>query len=144
MLVLINTLKIKYNLQIQRLCCNNAGENQAFELTCDQEGLGINFEHTATGTPQQNGHGECKFATLFNRVHVMLNNGKFTTYMQSGLWTEVSNAAMTLKNNLITPNRALSPFQHFFGKGKQNVLMAMQNLVKCALPPSRTILTGLN
>ena len=33
---------------------------------------------------------------------------------------------MLLKNNLITTNRTLSPFQQFFGKGKKIVLTLMQ------------------
>ena len=118
MLGLVNNLKIKLDLQVQCLCCNNAGENQAFERTCKKERLGIDFEYTTPDTPQQNGYVKQKFATLFNRVHAMLNGGKFTTYLWSGLWAEAANTAMLLENNLITPNRTLSPFQHFFGKGK--------------------------
>ena len=79
MLVLMNDLKAKYNLQVQCLQCDNAGENQAFEQTCNQEGLGIKLEYTVPGTPQQNGRVKCKFATFFNRAHAMLNSGKFTT-----------------------------------------------------------------
>ena len=56
----------------------------------------------------------------------MLNGGKFTAYLQIGLWAEASNTAMILKNNLITPTRTLSSFQQFFGKGKQNILASMQ------------------
>ena len=56
----------------------------------------------------------------------MLNSGKFTAYLQSGLWAEVVNTAMILENNLITPTRTKKPFQQFFGKGKQNVLVSMQ------------------
>ena len=56
----------------------------------------------------------------------MLNGGKFTMYLQSHLWAEAANAATLLENNLITPNRTLSPFQQFFGKGKQSVLATMQ------------------
>ena len=126
MLVLINNLKTKYNLQVQRLRCNNAGENQALKQTCNQEGLVINFEYTAPGTPQQNGLIEHKFATLFNWVCALLNGGKFTAYLQSGLWAEAANTATILKNNLITPTRTLNPFEQFFGKGKQNVLFSMQ------------------
>ena len=44
MLSLINNLKTKFNLQVQYLYCNNAGENQAFKKTCTQEGLRIDFE----------------------------------------------------------------------------------------------------
>ena len=95
-------------MQVQRFCCDNAWENQAFEKICNQEGLGIDFKYTAPGMPQQNGHVECKFATLFNRVCAMLNSGKFTTYLQSGLSVEAANTAMLLKNNLITPNRTQS------------------------------------
>ena len=114
MLGLINNLKIKSNLQVQYLHCDNAGENQAFKKTCKQEGLGINFQYTAPGMPQQNG------------CIPMLNGGKFTPYLQSGLWAEAANTATILENHLITPNRTLSPFQQFFGKGKKSVLNSMQ------------------
>ena len=82
MLGLVKNLKIKFNLQVQCLHCDNAGENQAFKRACKPEGLGINFEYTAPGTPKQNGCIEHKFATLFNRVWDMLNGGKFTAYLQ--------------------------------------------------------------
>ena len=72
-----------------------------FAKTCKQDGLGVNFEYTATGMLQQNGCIEHKFATLFNRVRAMLNGGKFTTYLQSGLWAEAANTDMLLKNHLI-------------------------------------------
>ena len=51
---LVNNLKIKFNLQLQYLCCDNAGKNQAFKKTCKQEGLGIDLEYIAPGMPQQN------------------------------------------------------------------------------------------
>ena len=44
MIGLIKDLKIKYDIQVQRLQCNNTGENQAFEKACNQEELGIDFE----------------------------------------------------------------------------------------------------
>ena len=63
---LVKNLKNKYNLQVQYLHCNNAGENIAFVKACKQEGLGVDFKHTDPGTLQQNCHIERKFATLFN------------------------------------------------------------------------------
>ena len=90
-------------MQVQYFHCDNAGENQAFEKTCKQEGLGIDFEYTAPGTPQQKGHIEHKFATLFNGVHAMLNGSKFTAFLHSGLWAEAANTAMLLKNNYSLP-----------------------------------------
>ena len=76
--------------------------------------------------PQQNGHVKEKFATLFNQVHTMLKGGKFNAYLQNGLWAEAAHTAMLLKSNLLTPNRTLSPFQHFFGKRKRRILSLMQ------------------
>ncbi len=59
--------------------CNNAGENVSLQKAYKQEGLGMFFEYTTPGTPQQNGRVEQKFATLYNRVRAMLNGGKFTS-----------------------------------------------------------------
>ena len=56
----------------------------------------------------------------------MLNGGKFTQYLCSGLLAEAANTATFLKNHLTTPNRSLNPFQQFFGKGKSHVLKSMQ------------------
>ena len=126
MLGLVNNLKNKFNLQVQRLHCENAGKNRGFKRTCKQEELGIDFEYTAPGTPQQNGCIKCKFAMLFNRVCAVLNDGRFTAYLQSSLWAEAANTATLLENNLITPNRTLSPFQQYFGKRQKNVLALMQ------------------
>ena len=110
MLGLVNNLKIKVHLQLQCIHCDNAGKNQAFKKTCKQEGLGIDLEYTAPGMPQQNECIGCKFVTLFNWVCSMLNDSKFTNFLQCGLWAEAANTAMLLENNLITPNRTLSPF----------------------------------
>ena len=46
--------------------CDNAAENEDFERTCKQEGLGIDFEYTVPGTPQQNGKVEWKLASLLS------------------------------------------------------------------------------
>ena len=71
MVVMIENLKNKYNLQVQYLCCDNAGKNQAFKRTCKQEGLGVNFKYTTPGMPQQDGCIEWKFATLFTQSITM-------------------------------------------------------------------------
>ena len=94
MLGIIKNLKNKYNLQVQYLHSNDTGENVAFE------GLGVEFEHTAPGMPQQNGNVEQKFATLFNQMCNMINCGKFNAFLQNGLWAKAAN----------TTKRTLSPF----------------------------------
>ena len=144
MLFLIKDLKTKYNLQVQQLQCDNAGENQAFKWTCNKEGLGIHFKYTAPSIPQQNGRIERKFATLFNRVHAMLNGGKFTPYLHSGLWLEAANTATFIENHLTTPNRSMNPFQQFLGRENQTSSSQCKNLVKYTLSLSRTTPTGLN
>ena len=56
----------------------------------------------------------------------MLNGRKFNAYLQNGLWAKAANMTTLLENNLITPNRNLSPFQLFFGKGKRSILSQMK------------------
>ena len=77
---------------------------------------------------QQNGHIKRKFATLFNQACAMLNCRKFNTYLSNGLLAKAANTTMLLKNNLLTPNRNLSPFQKFFGKGKRSILSSFGEL----------------
>ena len=119
---LIKNLKTKYNIQVQYLCFYNRGENVDFKRTNKQEWMGIKFKYTALGTPQQISHVEWKLITLFNWVHAMLNSGKFTAFLRNNLWAEATSTATLLDNYLVTPNRDLSPFQHFWeGKDKHSV-----------------------
>ena len=111
---LIKNVKTKYNIQVQDLHCDNTDESIAFKNACKQEELGMEFEFTAPGTPQQNSPVK-QFTTLFNQVCTMLICGKFTTFLRNSLWTEAANTTTLLKNNLIITNSIISPFQHFFG-----------------------------
>ena len=43
MLGLIKNLKHEYNVQVQCLWCDIAGENVAVDKVCKQEGLGVEF-----------------------------------------------------------------------------------------------------
>ena len=43
----------KYNIQMKIIRGDNAGKNKELETTCKQEGLGVSFEYTSPGTPQQ-------------------------------------------------------------------------------------------
>jgi len=44
-----------YGRRVYHIRCDNAGENRALESACIDKELGIVFEYTAPGTPQQNG-----------------------------------------------------------------------------------------
>ena len=68
-----------------------------FGQACKHEWMKIEFEYTARDTPQQNGHVEWKVATLFNKVLAMLNSGKFSAFLNHGLWAEVTNTATLLE-----------------------------------------------
>ena len=70
---LIKDLKAKHGKQVKFIRCDNAGENKILEATCKKEGLGIIFEFTAPGTPQQNGMVERAFATLYGSMRAMMN-----------------------------------------------------------------------
>ena len=72
-------------------------------MRCKQERMGVQFEYTIPGTPQQNGQGEQKFATLFNRICEMLNSGKFSSVLRNSLWAKAANATIFLENHIVTP-----------------------------------------
>ena len=50
----IKELKAKYGIDIKYIRLDNSGENRSLQNECDKQYLGIIFEFTAPGTPQQN------------------------------------------------------------------------------------------
>ena len=91
MIGLIKNLKDKYNVQVQYLCYNNAGENVVLKKVCKKEALGVDFKYTAPSMPQENGCIKRNW---------------------NGLWAKAAYTTMLLEN--LTPNRTLSLFQHFW------------------------------
>ena len=66
-------------------------ENTLPSKSLKKKGLGIVFNYTAPGTPQQNSCVKQKFATLFNQVCAMPNHGKFNAYLQNDLRAKARN-----------------------------------------------------
>ena len=64
----INELKAKYGTDIKYIRLDNSGENRSFQKECDKQNLGIIFEFTAPGTPQQNSVVERKIPTLNGKI----------------------------------------------------------------------------
>ena len=67
--------------------CDNAGENKALEIACIDKELGIVFEYTAPGTPQQNGVVERAFGTMLGNTKAIMNGAGFdekTSYILDG------------------------------------------------------------
>ena len=67
----IKGLSRKYGIEIKRIRLDNSGENRSLHKECEQN-LGVIFEFTAPGTPQQNSVVERKIPTLMGRVRSML------------------------------------------------------------------------
>ena len=74
----IKALKARHKIQVKIIRCDNAGENKVLERESDKKELGIIFEYTAPGTPQQNGVVERAFVTLMGRARAMMNHAGFT------------------------------------------------------------------
>ena len=65
----IKALKARHKIQVKIIRCDNAGQNKVLERKSDKNELGIIFEYTAPGTPQQNGVVERAFVTVMGRIH---------------------------------------------------------------------------
>jgi Reverse transcriptase (RNA-dependent DNA polymerase) len=107
---LVSTHRIKY------MRCDNSGENVKLSEQCQQQGLGIQFEFSAPGTPQQNGVVERAFATLFGRVRAMMNHARFSAVKRGELWAECAATATKLENIVCDKGDEPSPHCKFYGK----------------------------
>ena len=74
----IKELKVKYGTDIKYIRLDNSGENRSLQKECDKQNLGIIFEFTAPGTPQQNSVVERKIPTLMGRSRAMMLTAGFS------------------------------------------------------------------
>ena len=72
MLIWIRSLSKKHNIEIKRFRLDSSGENRNLQKECDKANLGITFQFTAPGTPQQNSVAERSIPTLMGRARAML------------------------------------------------------------------------
>ena len=93
--------------------CDNAGENNVLERESDKNELGIIFEHTAPGTPQQNGVVERAFVTVMGRARPMMYHAGFTVAKSQQLWCEASQTVAPLDNILVQDSAKSPPFTQF-------------------------------
>ena len=77
--------------------------------------MGIIFEYTAPGTPQQNGVVERAFVTVMGRARAMMNHAGFTMAKRQQLWCEAAQTATMLDNILVQESAKSPPFTQFFG-----------------------------
>ena len=118
----LKTLEAAFSLHVTYIRCDNAGENLAFEKASKREGMGLKFEYTAPGTPQQNGRAERKFQTLYGRVRAMLIGSGIQQPLRNSFWAEAVNTATELDGILVAQGQKMSPYQKFFGKGYKSII----------------------
>ena len=70
-------LQHTYGIKVEHIRCDNAGENWALEDECIEKDLGIIFEYTTPGTPQQNGVVERAFVTMLGKTRAIMISAVF-------------------------------------------------------------------
>ena len=106
----------KYRIEIKRIRLDNSGENKSLQKECDKQNLGIIFEFTAPGTPQQNSVAERRIPTLMGRARAMLIQAGLEAKYKEEFWCEVISTATKLDNIMMRPERTKPPHTLFYGE----------------------------
>ena len=106
----------KYGIEIKRIRLDNSGENRSLQKECDKQYLGVVFEFTAPGTPNQNSVVERKIPTLMGRAREMLIQAGINAKEKLEFWCEVISTATDLDNIMVRPDRTKPPFTLFYNK----------------------------
>ena len=107
-------LKAKYGIDIKYVRLDNSGENKSLQKECDKKNLGIIFEFTAPGTPQQNSVVERKIPTLMGRSQAMMLTAGFSQQDKRKFWCEVISTATELDNIMVRKERTKPPYTLFY------------------------------
>ena len=129
----IKALRARHKIQVDIITCDNAGENMILERESDKKELGIIFEFTALGTPQQNGVVERAFVTVMGRARAMMNHAGFTMAKRQQLWCEAAQTATMLDTILVQESAKSPPFTQFFGVDAKYAKHLRVFLAKCGL-----------
>ena len=97
----LKELKNKCKIKVQRIRMDNAEENKMLVKSCDQNEMGIKFQYTAPGTPQQNAVVERAFVTHIVRGRTTMNHARFTVKKRQEMWCEAAQTATMLDNVLV-------------------------------------------
>ena len=95
---------------------DNSGENRSLQNECDKQNLGVIFEFTAPGTPQQNSVVERRIPTLVGRARAMLIQAGINSKEKGEFWCEVISTATNLDNIMVRPDRTKPPYTLFYNK----------------------------
>ena len=106
----------KYGIDVKRIRLDNSGENRSLERECDKQNLGIIFEFTAPGTPQQNSVSERKIPTLMMRARAMMIQAGLNQQDNRKFWCEDISTATKLDNIMVRTDRMKPSYTLFFNK----------------------------
>ena len=101
----IKGLKTKYGVVVKNIRLDNSGENRSLQKECEKQNLGIIFEFTAPGTPQQNSVIERKIPTLMGRSRAMMIQADFSQQDKRKFWCEVISTATKFDNIMVRKER---------------------------------------
>ena len=101
----IKGLSKKHGIEKKRIRLDNSGENKSMKKVCNKENLGVIFESTAPGTPQQNSVVERRIPTLMGRARAMLIQAGIDSKGKGEFWCEVISTATKLDNIMVRPDR---------------------------------------
>ena len=106
----------KHRIEIKKIRLDNSGENKSLQKECDKQNLGIIFEFTAPGTPQQNSIAERRIPALMGRARAMLIQAGLEPKHKGELWCEVISTATKLDNIMVRPEKTKPPYTLFYGE----------------------------
>ena len=136
MIPFLKSLHARFGRGVCYIRCDNAGENIALQRECEKAGLGIQFEFTAPGTPQQNGRVEQKFATLWGRVRAMLEGVQLSKAQHRVMWSEAANTATNFETYFPVFGDSHGSASNFLGRDINRLSIHQKYLEKRALLPN--------
>ena len=95
---------------------DNRGENQSLQKECNKQNLGVIFEFTVPGIPQQNSVVERRIPALMGRARTMLIQAGIDSKGKGEFWCEVISTATKLDNIMVRPDRTKPPYTLFYNK----------------------------
>ena len=110
----IKELKAKVVIDIKYIRLDNSGESRSLQKECHKQNLGIIFEFSAPGTPQQNSVAERKIPTLMGRSRAMMLTAGFSQQEKRKFWCEVISTATKLDNIMVRKDITKPPFTLFY------------------------------
>ena len=112
----IKGLNSKYGIVVKNKRLYNSGENRSLQKECDKQNLGIIFEFTSPGTPEQNSVAERKIPTLMGRSRAMMIQAGVSQQDKRKFWCEVISTATKLDNIMVRKERTKPPHTLFYNK----------------------------